>query len=240
MNGVTYGGAFVAGLLSFLSPCVLPVVPGYISYMSGLSLEDVKSARRSQMRLILVNSLLFVIGFSVVFVAMGATATYLGNVLLNNRFWIEKIAGVVIVVFGLHLTGILPIRFLYMERRANVSRSASFLSSFVMGLAFAFGWSPCIGPVLAGVLVVASRFETATQGVMLLSAYSLGLGLPFLAVGMAMSSFLSFFDRVKRHLNLVEKIAGVLLIILGVLIFSSRLTILSRYISTYLPFLPQG
>ncbi len=240
MHEVTYTGAIIAGLLSFLSPCVLPVVPGYISYMSGLSLEDVKQARGGRFWVVTINSLLFVLGFSIVFIAMGATATFIGGMLVNNRYWIEKVAGVIIFVFGLHLCGILPIKWLYMERRANVSRSANYLSSFVMGFAFAFGWSPCIGPVLAGILYIASTLETVNQGVMLLTAYSLGLGIPFLVVGMAMGTFLKAFDRIKRHLNVVEKIAGALLLVFGVLIFTGQLSVLSRYLSRYLTFLPQG
>lgn len=240
MHGVSFSVAFVAGILSFLSPCVLPVVPGYISYMSGMSLEEVKRARGRAFWIVTINSVLFVAGFSTVFISMGAGASYIGQMLVNNRFWIEKVAGIVIFVFGLHLMGIMRISALYMERRANVSRTTSYLSSFVMGLAFAFGWSPCIGPVLGAILVMASRLETAGQGVLLLASYSLGLGIPFLIVGMAMGKFMPAFDRLKRHLDLMEKFAGALLMILGVLIFFSALDVVARYLSRYLTFLPEG
>ncbi len=231
-----------AGVISFLSPCVLPLVPGYISFVSGTSLTELGEAAdsaetRARRRRVIRNTAAFVIGFSIVFVAMGASATYVGQWLAANRRWLAWIAGTVIILFGLHTMGVLRIPFLNVEKRFHTdTEPATLLGSFGIGLAFAFGWSPCIGPILAGVLVLAASHETVGQGVVLLSAYSLGLGVPFLLTGIAVDRFLALSSGIKKRMALVERIAGGLLIVIGVLVFTDSLQWLSQYL-TFLPVL---
>jgi cytochrome c-type biogenesis protein len=184
-----------------------------------------------------LNSLLFVLGFSVVFIAMGASATYIGRWFAENRVILARVAGVIIIIFGLHTMGITPIKWLNYEKRFHANRKPmGLLGSFAIGLAFAFGWSPCIGPILAGVLAMAATQETVAQGVTLLSVYSLGLGLPFLGASLALNRFLNVFSRVKKHMRAVEMVAGVLLIAVGILVATDSLQVLSRYF-TFLPVL---
>ncbi len=233
-----------AGVLSFISPCVLPLVPGYISFVSGSSLSDLAERsdgdaadRAARRRRVIVNTLAFVIGFSIVFVAMGASATYAGQWLAGNRILLGRIAGTVIVLFGLHVMGVLKIPFLNVEKRFHSSREpVSLLGSFGIGLAFAFGWSPCIGPILAGVLVLAAQRETVVEGVVLLSAYSAGLGIPFLLTGIAVDRFFAIAKKAKRHMRIVEVVAGALLVVIGILVFTDSLQALARYL-TFLPIL---
>ena len=242
MDLLTLLTAVGAGVLSFLSPCVLPLVPGYISFVSGASLSDLAEGvadadSASRRRRVIINTIAFVLGFSIVFVAMGASATYAGQWLAGNRVLLGRIAGAVIVVFGLHVMGVLKIPFLNVEKRFHSNREpVSLLGSFGIGLAFAFGWSPCIGPILAGVLVLAANYETVSQGVILLSAYSLGLGVPFLLTGLAVDRFFAISKRMKRHMRAVEIVAGILLVVIGVLVFTDSLQALSRYL-TFLPVL---
>lgn len=244
MENVTLATAFIAGIISFISPCVLPIVPGYLSFISGVSLQELKGEieldeqrRRTLRRQVTLNSLLFVLGFSVVFIAMGASATYIGRWFAENRLILARVAGVIIIIFGLHTMGITPIKWLNYEKRFHASNKPMGLAgSFLIGLAFAFGWSPCIGPILAGVLAMAATQETVGQGVALLGVYSLGLGLPFLGASLALNSFLNVFSRVKKHMRLVEIVAGVLLIAVGVLVATDSLQTLSRYF-TFLPVL---
>ncbi|MFQ5791920.1 MAG: cytochrome c biogenesis CcdA family protein [Acidobacteriota bacterium] len=244
MENVTLVTAFIAGIISFISPCVLPVVPGYISFVSGVSLQELRGnaevseeRRRRLLRQVAANSLLFVLGFSLVFVAMGASATYIGRWFAENRTILSRVAGVVIIIFGLHTMGLTPIKWLNYEKRFQTnSKPLGLTGSFLIGLAFAFGWSPCIGPILAGVLALAATQETVSQGVALLGVYSLGLGIPFLGTGLAINRFLSLFTRVKKHMRAVEMVAGVLLIVVGVLVATDKLQILSQYL-TFLPVL---
>jgi cytochrome c-type biogenesis protein len=244
VENVTLLTAFAAGVISFISPCVLPIVPGYISFVSGASLSELKNQmdldqarRRELFWKVAWNSLFFVIGFSVIFVAMGASATYVGQWFAANRLLLARIAGAVIIVLGLHTMGLTPIKWLNYEKRIHAaSKPMGLFGSFLIGLAFAFGWSPCIGPILAGVLVLAAQQNTVGQGVVLLSAYSLGLGIPFLATGLAINRFLNVFGRLKKHMRLVEVFAGVLLVAVGVLVFTDSLQMLSRYF-TFLPVL---
>jgi cytochrome c-type biogenesis protein len=244
MTEVSLLAALAAGVISFISPCVLPIVPGYISFISGASLSELKNPieldparRRELVRRVVFNSLFFVLGFSVVFVAMGASATFIGQWLAANRLVLARIAGAVIIVLGLHTMGITPIKWLNYEKRVQTQkRPMSVLGSFVVGLAFAFGWSPCIGPILAMVLVLAAQQETVGQGVGLLTAYSLGLGIPFIATALAINRVLGFFSRIKKHMKLVEVTAGALLVVVGVLVATDSLQALSRYF-TFLPVL---
>jgi cytochrome c-type biogenesis protein len=244
MANVTLLTAVAAGFLSFISPCVLPIVPGYISFVSGTSLQELRNrveldpARsRELFRKVAGNSVFFVLGFSVVFVAMGASATYIGQWFAANRLILARVAGAVIILLGLHTMGLTPIKWLNYEKRIHAeSKPMGIFGSFLIGLAFAFGWSPCIGPILAGVLVLAAQQDTVGQGVTLLAAYSLGLGIPFIATGLAINRFLNLFARLKNHMKMVEIVAGVLLVGVGVLVATDSLQALSRYLN-FLPVL---
>ena len=237
MSSVSVWTSFVAGVASFLSPCVLPLVPGYISFISGLSLEDLSkgSDRRAVAIQAGLGSAFFVLGFALVFTALGATASVTGRFLLKHMYVLSKVAGAVIIVFGLHTAGIFTIPWLYYEKRMNVARfSPGFLGAFLMGFAFAFGWTPCIGPILSGILVLAAAQHTLYQGIWLLFVYSLGLGIPFILTGFGINAFLQFFARYKRFIRAGEVFAGVLLVFVGFLIFSNKLTMIIRFMPTWL------
>jgi cytochrome c-type biogenesis protein len=224
--------AFLAGVLSFLSPCVLPLVPGYVSLISGASVEELQSPQRRMLRTVMVHSLTFVLGFSVVFIALGAVATGVGQIVNQYHSILSKIAGIVVIIFGLHLTGLLKIKALYADKRLHeIKGGSSAVGSFAVGFAFAFGWTPCIGPILATILVLAGAQETVWKGVVLLALYSLGLAVPFLLTSLGVDRFLAFYGRFRRHLHTVEVFSGVLLIAIGVLIFLNNLRLLSGYLS---------
>jgi len=225
--------AFLAGVVSFLSPCVLPLVPGYVSMLSGESIDALRANAASGVtHRILANSLAFVVGFSTVFVALGASATWVGNFLTAERRPFELVAGIIIIVFGLHLTGLLKIPFLYRDARIETGAPRrGLVGSFILGFAFAFGWTPCIGPILAGILGLAATRDTVYAGMFLLAIYSAGLAIPFLLTGLGLSQFLRFYSRFRKHLQAVEVASGVLLIGIGVLMAFHRFTILSGYLS---------
>ena len=236
MPDVTLLAAFGAGFLSFISPCVLPLIPGYISYISGMSLEDMRKADAGSRRRLIIATLFFILGFSIVFVAMSAAASALGALLREHLRVVQKIAGAVIVIFGLHLLGVFRIGFLDRDTRVQTSRKpATPLGALLVGLAFAFGWTPCIGPILGGILTIAGSKSTVGEGVLLLGVYSAGLGVPFLLTSIAVDKFFLASARVRRHYRTIEMISGGMLVILGVLIFTDRFTILSRYLQPYLP-----
>ncbi len=221
--------AFLGGLASFLSPCVLPLVPGYISLISGVSVDKLKEGGGGSGRAVAVSALLFILGFSLVFIVMGASASAVGQFLNQYRNALLKIAGIIIIVFGAFLLGLLKIPALYREKRVQGVGGTGRLGAFLLGLAFAFGWTPCIGPILAAVLVIAATEETVTRGIFLLSVYSLGLGVPFFLTAIALNKFLAFYQGFRRYLQWVERFAGVLLIVIGVLVFTNQLTWLSGY-----------
>jgi cytochrome c-type biogenesis protein len=224
--------AFLAGLLSFLSPCVLPLVPGYVSLISGVSVEELQVGDKALKQRVLLHAVLFVCGFSVVFIALGAAATGISNLLGRYREWILYAAGVLIILFGLHLTGLLKIPFLYRDTRLHsVKTDASPAGSFLLGFAFAFGWSPCIGPILAAVLKFAAEQDTVLKGILLLAVYSLGLAVPFLITALAVNRFLHFYARFRSHLHKVEVASGVLLIGLGVLVFYGKFALLNVWLN---------
>jgi len=242
MTSVTLLAAFLAGVLSFISPCVLPLIPGYLSFVSGVTLEEMRGggtlaapapgARRKAV----ISSIAFVLGFSLVFVSLGASATALGTYLMARLTLLGKIAGVVIVLFGLHMMGVLRIGWLYSEKRIQTARKpAGFLGAMVVGIAFAFGWTPCIGPILAAILAVAAAQESVGQGVKLLAVYSLGLGVPFIATALAINQFFAASSRIRKHYHTIEVVSGVLLVVVGVLIFTNRFTIIAQYLSPFLP-----
>jgi cytochrome c-type biogenesis protein len=236
--------AFVAGVLSFISPCVLPLVPGYLSFISGVSLESMRSAPGDTAapappglgRQVFFASLAFVFGFSVVFIALGAAASTLGAALLEWRNVMGKIAGVLLVIFGLHTMGLLKVSWLYQEKRIQTNaKPAGLVGAFVVGLAFAFGWTPCIGPILGTILALAADEGNLQRGVVLLSVYSLGLGVPFLLTSLMVNQFFKAFAKIRRHYKLIEITAGVLMVTVGVLIFTNRFTIITQYLTPYLP-----
>ncbi|MBI1805141.1 MAG: cytochrome c biogenesis protein CcdA [Ignavibacteriae bacterium] len=240
MENVGILTAFVFGLLSFISPCVLPIVPGYLSFISGVSFEEMQnSENRTRVRnRILANSAFFIAGFSTVFIALGASATFIGQFLHDQISLISKIAGVVIIIFGLHMIGVFKIPFLNYEKRFHTEgKKLGLLGAFLVGLAFAFGWTPCIGPILAAILAIASQQDTVGQGIVLLTSYSLGLGIPFLLTGLSLSAFYNVFNKFKRHLHTVEVVGGVMLVAVGALIMTNYLTILSGYFARWFPFL---
>ena len=240
MPDVSLIAAFGGGILSFISPCVLPLVPGYISFVSGVSFDDMRAAdaasRAATRRQMLITSLAFVLGFSIVFVALGASATEIGHLLRHQKTIFERIAGTLIIIFGLHLTGILRIKWLDKDTRVQTSgRPASPIGAFLVGLAFALGWTPCIGPILGGILAIAGSKNSVGEGILLLAVYSAGLGIPFLATSLAIDRFFVASARIRRYYKTIEVVSGVLLIVLGVLIFTNRFTILSNYFAKFLP-----
>ena len=230
--------AFGAGVLSFVSPCVLPIVPGYLSFISGANVSQYRDseAPRDLVRRVAITSLFFVLGFSTVFVALGAAATLVGYYLQQYKRVLAMIGGALIIVLGLHTAGVFRIPWLLYEKRAEVrSKPLGLLGAYVVGLAFAFGWTPCIGPILGAILVYASQQETVSQGVLLLTSYSLGLGIPFLLSGMAINGFFAASGRLKRHMRAVEIASGGLLVAVGLLLVTDRLTILAVYFSRLFP-----
>ena len=248
-ENVSLLAAFGAGLLSFISPCVLPLVPGYLSYISGLSLDEMRGtaviagggtvavgqpvgARRQ----VVIASLAFIIGFSLVFVALGAAASAVGQFLAERQAIFNRIAGAVIIVFGLHTMGVLRIEWLYQEKRLQTSRKpAGVFGAGLVGVAFAFGWTPCIGPILAGILALAGAQETVGQGVRLLGIYSLGLGVPFMATALMIDRFFGAMGRIRRHYHTIELVSGALLVIIGLLIFTNKFTVIAKWLTPYLP-----
>jgi cytochrome c-type biogenesis protein len=232
MDNVTTFAAFSAGLISFLSPCVLPLVPGYISMISGFSLDQLKTKENdtSLFRIVLLNSIMFIVGFSITFILLGASASWIGQILAARMGLLRQLAGLVLIVFGIHLTGLFKINFLYRDKRFhNVEKPRGLLGALVLGLAFAFGWTPCIGPILAGILTIAGTKENVTEGMFLLAVYSAGLGIPFLLTSVALNRFLSFYGRFKKHFHAVEVVSGALVIAIGVLITTGSLTRLATY-----------
>ncbi|MBI2815918.1 MAG: cytochrome c biogenesis protein CcdA [Acidobacteria bacterium] len=233
MGSVSIAAAFTAGLVSFLSPCVLPLVPGYISLVSGASVDELKSEANTRvLGKVLLHSILFILGFSVVFISLGASATWLGQVLLSRMSLLYKIAGLVIIIFGLHLTGLLKIGILYRDKRFHTAgKPASAAGAFLIGFAFAFGWTPCIGPILAAILSLAASQDTIGAGITLLASYSLGLAVPFLLTSLGINKFLKFYNRFRTHLHTVEVFSGVVLIVLGAMIFTNQFTRLAGYLA---------
>jgi len=222
--------AFVAGLISFLSPCVLPLVPGYVSLISGVGVEELKSQEGQLFRKVMLNSAAFIIGFSIVFITLGAISTEVGQFLAMYKSLLARVAGAVIIVFGLHLTGIFQIKALLADTRLHsLKGSSSAWGAFVIGFAFAFGWTPCVGPILAVVLGFAAAQDTVFKGIFLLAIYSAGLAVPFLLTSLGIERFLKFYNRFKFHMHAVEVASGVLLIFLGGLLVLGRFAMISGY-----------
>ena len=228
--------AFAGGLLSFLSPCVLPLVPGYISLMSGISIDHLKNVGSGARRAVILNSLAFNAGLSVIFLALGSTAGLLGSAIISNP-WVRIIGGLVIIVFGLHLIGLLKIKYLYKDtRQFSSEKPRGMLGSLTLGIAFAAGWTPCIGPILGGIIGLAATSGGWKGGLLLSAFYSAGLAVPFLVTGLGINQFLSFYGKFRRHLHKVEVVSGIILILIGVLVMSNRVTLLaSSHLAAWLP-----
>jgi len=224
--------AFLAGLVSFLSPCVLPLVPGYVSLISGVGVEELKVQETGIFRKLMLNSVAFIAGFSIVFITLGAISTEVGQLAARYKSTLAEIAGVVIIVFGLHLTGILRINALYADKRLHSVKGGSTpWGAFMIGFAFAFGWTPCVGPILAVILGFAAAQNSVSKGILLLTVYSLGLAVPFLLTALGIERFLKFYGGFRRHMHAVEVASGGLLIALGVLLVFGKFTLLSHYFS---------
>jgi len=222
--------AFAAGFLSFVSPCVLPLVPSYVTYITGLTLEELTGeAERKRVRgVIVANSLLFIAGFSVVFIAFGASASLLGQLLITYQEFIRKLGGLLIVVFGLYVMGILKLNFLMTEKRIQLkSRPAGYVGSVLVGVAFAAGWTPCVGPILGTILVYASTSDSMLTGVKLLSSYSLGIGLPLFVTALAVDSFLNYFKKLRGYMYGISVASGIFLVLVGVMLYTNSLTLLT-------------
>lgn len=233
---VSYIGAFIAGLLSFISPCVLPLIPSYITYITGISFADLQAEHPSNIirQKSILHSLCFICGFTAVFVLLGASATYIGSFLQEHAVIIRKVGGVLLVVLGLHVTGLFHIKFLLGEKKVSIKHKPSgYVGSFLVGIAFAAGWTPCIGPILAAILAVAATEEQVYQGIVLLLLYSLGLGVPFFLSALAMHRFMVVFNRFKKYILAFEIITGCFLVVIGVLIYSNWLSRLSGYVSIF-------
>jgi len=245
MESVSLFSAFIAGIISFISPCVLPLIPMYISFISGLSLEEMKGKadRKQVLKKVAVSSLLFILGFSIIFTGLGASATFLGRFLLNPQRLsvLSKIAGAIIVAFGLHIAGAFRTGFLNYERRFRFRRKpVGLIGPFLVGLAFAFGWTPCVGPILGTILIYSGSQDTVGQGVILLSMYSLGLGVPFFLTGISINAFFSFLRRIQKYYKAIEIFTGGCLVIMGILIITDSFSILSSYLVRWFPWLSIG
>ena len=225
--------ALGAGLISFLSPCVLPLIPGYISYVTGSSLNELIE----QKNINLFPIILFTLGFSIIFIIFGAASTFLGQVLLQNSYELRVAAGLVIIILSLHIIGVINIKFLNYEKRIQTNISKNIFSPILIGMAFAFGWTPCIGPILGSILVLASTEESLGRGILLLFFYSIGLAIPFILSGYLMQKFLIFSKNFKKNINIVSKTGGIILLITGVLIISNQLQALGYYLLDVFPFL---
>jgi cytochrome c-type biogenesis protein len=233
--------AFIGGLISFISPCVLPLVPAYIAFTSGVSIHEMRNSRdrKKILKKTVKSSLIFILGFSLVFVSLGATATVLGQLVSSRLDLLSKIAGVIVIIFGLHLMGLFKFSFLNYEKKFHLSakKGPQLLHSFLLGLAFAFGWTPCIGPILGTILFLAGGQDTIQKGVLLLSVYSLGLGLPFLLTAIGTSAFMDFFNKIKGYFTIIEIFSGVFLILVGFLIFTNQFTIIAGWLTQWFPWL---
>ena len=230
MSSVSPIAAFVAGLVSFLSPCVLPLVPGYVSLISGVGVEELRAGGKGLMPKVMRSSLMFILGFSIVFIALGAVATEVGQLMMRYKALLAEIAGVVIILFGLHLTGILKIRALLADKRLHqVQGGSSPWGAFAIGFAFAFGWTPCVGPFLGSILTLAAGSASLREGVVLLLVYSFGLGVPFLITGLLIDHATPAFRRISPFLPIINLISGVALVITGLLVLSGTLVTLARY-----------
>ena len=225
--------ALGAGLISFLSPCVLPLIPGYISYISGSTLNELLDKKRID----IFPIILFTVGFSIVFIAFGATATFIGSLILDNSYELRVAAGLIIIIFSLHIMGVINLKFLNYEKRINVEKNSGKFGPILIGMAFGFGWTPCIGPILGSILALASTEQSLNRGILLLFFYSLGLAIPFIISGYLIQKFMVFSKNLKQKMNLIVKIGGILLLVTGILILTNQLQAIGYYLIEYIPLL---
>jgi cytochrome c-type biogenesis protein len=231
-DSVGIGISFAAGLLSFLSPCVLPLIPSYVTFVTGLSLEDVQRSRR----IALMHALLFILGFTLVFLALGATATTVGRLLGYNRVWVGRVGGVLVIVFALYLLGVFNFGFFSQERRVHLAtKPLGYFGTVLVGMAFAAGWTPCIGPILGAVLTYTASSADLDRGLVLLLAYSLGLAVPFLLAALLIDRFIAVFQRYRGALVWATRVAGVLLLVVGVLMLTDGMKLLTQYLQAFTP-----
>ena len=223
--------AFGAGLISFLSPCVLPLIPGYISYISGSSLNELIEKKTVN----IFPIILFAIGFSIVFISFGATASFLGSIILENSYELRIASGIIIIIFSLHILGIINLNFLNYEKRIYTEKKSGIFSSLLIGMAFGFGWTPCIGPILGSILALASTEQNLNRGILLLVFYSLGLAIPFVLSGYLIQKFLIFSKNIKSKMNIIMKSGGALLLLTGILMITNQLQALGFYLLKYIP-----
>jgi cytochrome c-type biogenesis protein len=232
MKDVSFPLAFLAGILSFLSPCVLPLVPSYVSFITGVSFEDLREGTESKRIrfLTIMNSLFFILGFSSIFIALGASSSAVGKFFFNYQDWIRDVGGVLVIIFGLFISGVIKLDFLTRERKFHMrGKPAGYIGSFLVGMTFAAAWTPCIGPILGTILVYASSKGSAIYGLKLLAVYSLGLAVPFFAASLAFNSFLSYSAKIRRYMKVVMAASGLLLIAFGVLLLTNNLRILASF-----------
>jgi len=220
-SNVTLFAGFIAGVLTFISPCVLPLIPAYISYITGASIDELKNQNKNKtLKPVILKTLAFVSGFSIVFTALGVAVNYVGGFFDSIKYF-RFAGGILVILFGLHLTGIVKFKFLYKQAKLEVKNNASgYAAAMFIGMAFAFAWTPCVGPVLASILMLASTETTAMRGAALLLSYSLGIGAPFVLTAIFINSFFSFFDAVKKYFRVIEIAAGIMLLVIGVLIIT--------------------
>ena len=239
MMEITFFGAFVAGLLSFVSPCVLPLIPAYISFLGGASLGQLTEeggVDSATQRRVFYSAFAFVLGFSTIFISLGATATALSTLIAQHSLLLSQIAGTILVIFGLHYMGVFRIGFLNFEKRFHLeNKPAGLIGSYILGLAFAFGWTPCVGPILASVLMVAASGDSTSYGVLLLTVYAAGLGIPFLIAAFAVKPFMAFISRFKKQMRKIEITISVLLIITGIAIFTGDLAEVANWLLNTFP-----
>lgn len=231
--------AFFGGILSFISPCVLPLVPSYVSFVTGISFEELTDDNGKDLKkIILKNSLMFILGFSTVFVViLGSSAQLLGNVFMEYQEVVRKVGGIIIIVLGIHIIGIINFKFLQREKKLHFfkDKPAGMVGSFLVGIGFAAGWTPCIGPILSAIFAVAATSESAWSGMALFVAYSAGLAIPFLLTSLGINTFLRYFNKVKKYMRVVSIVTGLFLIVTGVLIYSNSLAIIAGYLNTIMP-----
>jgi cytochrome c-type biogenesis protein len=228
--------AFSAGLLSFVSPCVLPLVPSYLTYITGVSFKELTEVKATaRLRWVTIShSLLFIVGFSTIFILMGASASYLGQLLLRYQYWIMKGGGILIILLGIQFTGVINLPFLQMEKRFELRKKPlGYVGSFLVGIVFAAGWTPCIGPILSTILIYASTSKSFTTGMLLLSIYSMGLGVPFFLSSLAFNSFLSAFERIKRYMRVITLVSGLFLIGIGILYLTDTFQDINTYLNIF-------
>ncbi len=240
---VSFYLAFAAGVLSFLSPCVLPLLPSYVAFITGLSFEELTmdDPRRKLRRTIISHSLLFILGFSFLFTILGASASLLGQFLANYRDTIRIVGGLLVIIFGLFISGVLSFGFLQQEKKFHLRhKPLGYMGSFLVGVTFAAGWTPCVGPILSSILLYASTAEDVRSGILLLLLYSLGMGLPFFACSLALNIFLTAFQRTQAYLGVLSKVGGLLLIAMGILLLTDSYSILNELLIRWFPALAQG